>query len=160
MGSMELINHYQSVSWKCKSIHFKTSCSTLTQTQKMFEVAGNSGNHLIQSPCSRQVTWSWLPRTVPICFLMCLRMETLQLLWATCAHCSVTHTAKKTHFLMFRGTLLCFSVCFSQKCGVAVFSVNISESSQPLKTALLMDSKQLFKKNSGVLCAISSSLFN
>lgn len=123
MGSMELINHCQSVSWKCKSIHFKTSCSILTQTQKMFEVAGNSGNHLIQSPCSRQVTWSWLPRTVPICFLMCLRMETLQLLWATCAHCSVTHTAKKTHFLMFRGTLLCFSVCFSQKCGVAVFSV-------------------------------------
>lgn len=97
------------ISWKWKCTHFKILDSTLTQTQKMVEVAETSGNHLIQSLCSRQVTWSWLPSTVPFGFFSVSED-------GDSAGPVLSHPHNIKGFLMFRGPS-CVSVCARASAG-------------------------------------------
>ena len=71
---------------------------------------GTSGGHLVQAPCSSRATWSRLPRTTSRWLLSISKDGNSTTPLGNLCQCSATLAGKKC-FLMFRGNLLCFSLC-------------------------------------------------
>ena len=78
----------------------------------MLRLGGTSGDHPAQPPGSRRATYNNLTRAMSRQLLNISKEEDNTVSLGNLYYCSFTLLAKKKkHFVMFRGSLLCFSLC-------------------------------------------------
>ena len=80
------------------------------RTAGWLRLGGTSGGHRLQPPCSSRVTHSRLPRTMSRRLLSTSKDGDSTTSLGSLCQCSATLTVTEC-FLMFRGNLLCVSLC-------------------------------------------------
>lgn len=92
------------------SLKFKTVVIVNHRFTERLMMGGTSGGHLIQAPCSSRVTESQLPRTTSRWLLNIFKSGESTMSLGHLSQCLVSLTVKMC-FLMFRESILCFSLC-------------------------------------------------